>query len=271
MLPLSPDRVDVVAARVYALILGSKRLQPMLLPNGLPTSPYEILDYDVTLTIHDVEGMRATFERSQEVRFLQQGVAGVLDHAWGTGVAMSGYHNDAGGLEDSFRDDGRQHMVIALKRAMGLGERLKFRVARSTMASFATEEQRWMDTTIDHPIWRLRVGVTFPRERPVQSAVIEHAGGRVSLPVQRLRDERTAVHFVTPAARAYVPYVIRCGERERRAGQAHHPRKEPSETVSAAAFVACWASTHLHPLWTSSHQNESHSQAQLTVDACFSP
>jgi phosphoribosylformylglycinamidine synthase len=35
------------------------------------TSPDEVLDYDATLTLHDPTGMRATFARTEWIRFLQ--------------------------------------------------------------------------------------------------------------------------------------------------------------------------------------------------------
>src|SRR3954471_9681415 len=89
----------VVSARIYATILTSPQLKRMLLPEGLTQSPYEILDYHVRLILHDVPGMRATFFRSQKVRFRQRGVSALLDHAWGSGVVMTGYHNDAGPIE----------------------------------------------------------------------------------------------------------------------------------------------------------------------------
>lgn len=200
---------EVVSARVYALILMSKRLKRMLLPEGLVCSPYEILDYRVTLVLHDTAGMRATFERVQEVRFLQAGVAGVLDHAWGTGVVITSYHNDAGTLEDSFADQGRRHMVIALKRPMAAGETLRFNVARTTMACFAQEQQQWMETTIDHPIRRMSVGVLFPRERPVRSARLHLGDDQEPLRISRLADGRTVVRLRSRKPHAHQPYLIR--------------------------------------------------------------
>src|SRR5687767_3151555 len=95
---------EVVSARVYAQILTSPRLQRKLLPQGLVSSPYEILDYNVTLTLHDRRGARATFRRRQEVRFLQDGVGGMLDHVWGHGVLVTNYQTDVGRLEDTIRD-----------------------------------------------------------------------------------------------------------------------------------------------------------------------
>ena len=60
----------------------------MLLPEGILASPYEVLDYDATLTLGDTKGIKADFQRTETVRFLQSGVAGILDHVWGDGVAL---------------------------------------------------------------------------------------------------------------------------------------------------------------------------------------
>lgn len=203
------EPAQVISSRLYALMLSSKRLQQMLLPHGVPTSPYEILDYQVTLQLHDTDGMRATFARTQEVRFLQDGVAGVLDHAWGSGVVLTSYDNDAGTIADSFADEGRHHFVIGLRRSMGRGDRLTFRVARTTMACFATEDQWWMDTTIDHPIARLRKRIVFPKKRPCLSATIAYEGRTISLPIRRLASGKTLVQVDVGRPRADTPYVIR--------------------------------------------------------------
>ncbi|MCL5736267.1 MAG: hypothetical protein M1274_11875, partial [Actinobacteria bacterium] len=127
---------SLVSARIYALILTSPRLKKTLLPEGLITNPYEVLNNQNTLRLEDVKGMIATFQRTQEVRFLQDGVAGFLDHFWGDGVPLTSYRNEAGRLEDSFKDEGRRHVVIGLKRPMARGETLKFDVVRRAMAEF---------------------------------------------------------------------------------------------------------------------------------------
>jgi len=203
------ESYDVVSARLYAQILTSPRLKDMLLPEGILRSPYEILDYRLRLTLHDREGMRATFRRSQTIRFLQAGVSGILDHAWGSGIVMTTYYNDAGCLADSFRDEGRRHMVVRLKRAMGPGEMLTFHVERTTMASFVAEDQWWMETTIDHPIRNLSVEVVFPRTRAPLYALLDHSGDERSMPVHWRADGRYQVRFDLGAADAHAPYFIR--------------------------------------------------------------
>ena len=41
---------------------------------------------DITLTLHDGKGLHATLERRERIRFLQEGVSAILDHAWGDGA-----------------------------------------------------------------------------------------------------------------------------------------------------------------------------------------
>lgn len=44
-----------------------------LLPEGLSASPYDVLEFDATLTLHDPQGMRATFARTQRLRVCRRG------------------------------------------------------------------------------------------------------------------------------------------------------------------------------------------------------
>src|SRR5438046_835864 len=111
-----PTRVPVVSAAGYGRILTSPRLARVLVPEGMWTSPYEVLDYTFTLTLHDTRGSRAMFARKQNVRFLQAGVGAILDHAWGDGVLVTGYQHSAGAVLDAFRDEDQRHLVVALPR-----------------------------------------------------------------------------------------------------------------------------------------------------------
>jgi len=198
----------VVSARVFALLLTSPRLRRLLLPQDPLASPYEVLEYDATLILHDPKGLRATFARRQAVRFLQDGVAAILDHFWGDGVLLTAYHHGAGKVADSFADAGRRHLVIRLRRPMRRGETLAFTVSRRALVGF-TQNREWLETAIDHPIRRLRQRILFPRERPCRRAALHYAGVRVPLPVVRLADGRTLVRYALPQARADTPYLVR--------------------------------------------------------------
>jgi hypothetical protein len=71
-------------------------------------TPYEVLDYQGTLTLIDPEGGRAVFHRTEQIRFVQDGVSAILDHFWGDGVALTDYRNSAGRLAESFSDGDRR-------------------------------------------------------------------------------------------------------------------------------------------------------------------
>jgi hypothetical protein len=173
MLSLTPPAVQptttVVSPRVYGLIVDQPDLLRRLLPEGLGTSPYEILDYHATLTLLDPQGSEAVFRRTQRIRFLQEGVASILDHLWGDGVQVAGYDHTAGPIRESFHDGGVRHLVIDLPRPMRRGETYAFSVARTARASF-TQPEEWLETTIDHPITTFHQQIYFPKERSCQQA-----------------------------------------------------------------------------------------------------
>jgi hypothetical protein len=126
MFDAAAEQSPIVSAPIYWLILTSPQLRQMILPQGLVSSPYEILDYQSTLILHDPQRVHATFHRAPQIRFLQDGVSAILDHAWGDGVVVTSYTNGAGRIKDSFRDAGRRHLVIGLPRHMRKGEGLSF-------------------------------------------------------------------------------------------------------------------------------------------------
>ncbi len=180
----------------------------MLLPQGLLPSPYEILSYESTLILHDASGNKATVKRNQQVRFLQDGIAGMLDHVWGDGVALTAYHNEAGVLRDLFLDEGKRHLVVGFKRPMCRGEMLTFRVERTAMVGFTGDEE-WLETTIDHPTAHLSRSIVFPKERPCLQANLDCEGHEHPLPIRVLAGGRTLVGFHIAKPRVETPYTIR--------------------------------------------------------------
>jgi hypothetical protein len=204
----SPSAADVVSLKTYARILTSPHLGGRILPEGLRVTPYEILDYEGTLILSDAQGGRAVFRRTQQIRFLQEGVAAILDHFWGDGVSLTDYANTAGQLADSFSDGGRHHLAIDLARPMHRGEQLAFDVERTALASFSADDE-WLETTIDHPIHRLGQRVIFPADRPCQHAELATPDGIIPLQPVRLGDGRTALRFTVPHPKADTPYLVR--------------------------------------------------------------
>ncbi len=197
----------VVSPTLYALILTSPRLRQVLIPQGLLSSPYEVLNYQSTLTLHDSKGAKATFDRTQQIRFLQNGVSAILDHAWGNGILITNYHNSAGSLEDSFKDEGCRHLVIKLSRKMSKGEALQFEVERTMMEGFLGG-QDWWEINIDHPVHHLQQAIVFPKARPCQKAVLYKGDEQMELPIVRLTDGRVIVRFVVAKPLADTAYKV---------------------------------------------------------------
>lgn len=193
---------------MYQLLMGSQKWGKALLPQGLISSPYEVLDYDATLTIFDAHGCKATFNRTQQVRFLQQGVEAIMDHAWGDGVLVTNYHHSAGLVKDSFKDQGYRHLIVGLKRPMSKGEILKFSVERKAMVGFLKSEE-WLETRVDHPIDRLRRTILFPKDRPCQRAVLEIGAAELVMPIIQLLNGQTLVRFTIVPPTPGTPYIIR--------------------------------------------------------------
>jgi len=167
-----------------------------------------VLDYDATLTLDGRRGIRATFARRQTIRFQQDQVGAILDHAWGDGVLLTDYQTDAGTLIDSLSGDGRHHLVVALSRRMDRGDTLSFRVRRTALATFLNHEE-WLETTVDHPVRRLRRRIIFPMDRPCQAAALHVAGRMLPLGMQHLADGRTVVTADIPHPIAHLAYTVR--------------------------------------------------------------
>ena len=203
-----PDPTPIVSPRVYALILTSPRLARQLLPEGFICSPYQVLDYDITLVLEDTRGSEAVYRRRQRIQFQQDGVAAILDHFWGDGVTTAGYATTAGRIADTFKDGNRHHLVIGLKRPMRRGEILEFTVERRTLGAF-TQVEEWSETAIDHPIARLSQVVRFPKARPCQTAQLEYPGGESPLHGLETREGTTEIGLRIPKPRTDTPYLIR--------------------------------------------------------------
>jgi hypothetical protein len=203
-----PPITQVISPRIYGLIADSPDLRARLVPGGLVGSPYEILDYQATLVLVDPQGRQAIFRRTQQIRFLQDGVSAILDHLWGDGVTVSRYRNTAGPIGESFKDAGVRHLVIDLERPMGRGETLGFEVERTAMAGF-TRPDEWLETTFDHAISQFGQQVIFPNWRPCQWA--ELIVGYQVEPLQpiRLPDGRTLLQFAITRPQTDLPLTLR--------------------------------------------------------------
>lgn len=198
----------LLSAAVIRQLRDAPTLRTAIFPGGLLTSPYRVLRYQSTVTLETASGSIATIRRHQDVVFLHDGVAAVLDHVWGDGVPLTAYDHSAGTLEETLRDGRRRHLVIGLRRRARRGDRRTFAVERIAMAGFLQRDE-YVDTIIDHPADHLSREILFPRARPCQKAFLIAGAVRLPLPVQHAPDGRTIVRFTAHAPIQDLCYRIR--------------------------------------------------------------
>ena len=78
-------------AQVIRNILDSLTLAERLRDRLSYHVTYEILDYNATLDIRDAVGEETTITRREVIRFLQDNVVAIHDHAWGDGDIFAEY------------------------------------------------------------------------------------------------------------------------------------------------------------------------------------
>lgn len=83
---------------------------------------YEILDYDSTLEIVDPKGEKAVLTRREVVRFLQDNVVAIHDHAWGDGKLFAKYSCQPGVPVDFYEDGSKYNVLISLRETKNRGE-----------------------------------------------------------------------------------------------------------------------------------------------------
>lgn len=155
---------------------------------------YEILRYDVTLTLLDPDGKQAILERRERVRFLQNNVVALFDHAWGEGQLFVGYRVTPGRVADRFRVGSRYNTLISLRDTKHRGDTLTYQMRRRIIDGFQNKEE-WFEAEVDHPTHRLKVSIIFPKERPCREISVVQTGTNQRIPipkrsVQQRRDGR---------------------------------------------------------------------------------
>lgn len=162
--------------------------------------PYEILDFDSTLTLHDPRGERATLEKVEQVRFLQDGVVAFCDHVWGDGE-VGEYSCSPGVPVDKYSDGHRTNVLVSLREAKSKGDLITFRSTRQ-LHDALTGAEEWLETEVDHPTRHLRLAVVFPKERRPFRLNVERNGASEALELngerlQTLADGQTKVVWQT--------------------------------------------------------------------------
>jgi len=132
---------------------------------------YEILDYDSTLEILDPNGGKAILTRREAIRFLQNNVVAIHDHAWGDGDIFADYHCQPGVPVDFYEDGSKHNILISLRETKDRGDVIELWVQRAIEHGLI-KNQEWLETEIDHWMKHLKLSIIFPQKRPCQRATL---------------------------------------------------------------------------------------------------
>lgn len=99
---------------------------------------FEVLSYDATLEIKDATGDEATLTRRETIRFLQDNVVALHDHAWGNGELFADYHCRPGVPVDFYEDGSKHNVLISLRETKNRGDVMDLWIQRVVRGGLAT-------------------------------------------------------------------------------------------------------------------------------------
>jgi len=141
---------------------------------------YEVLNFEYSLELLDIEGREAVIRKREVVRFLQDNIIAYQDQAWGDGDIFAEYKCSPGIPVDSYLEGNRYRVLISLRETKNCGDVEEFHIERHIHGGFA-KAQSYFQNKIDHCTRRISIGVVFPKERPPRQAVlIEHNANRTT-------------------------------------------------------------------------------------------
>ena len=132
---------------------------------------YAILDHDSTLELVDREGEKAILTRRQVVRFLQDNVVAIHDHAWGDGELFAEYKCQPGVPVDIYEDGSKHNVLISLRETKNRGDVIELWIERGISRGFLAQDE-WFETEIDHWMKKLKLSIIFPKARHCRRATL---------------------------------------------------------------------------------------------------
>ena len=130
-----------------------------------------MLSHHTTLELLEPRGNEAIVRRTETVRFLQNHVAAITDHAWGDGEIFAEYDCSPGKPADFFQDGSRHTVLISLREIKNRGDELTFEIRRRIVGGFREVSESW-ETDVYHRIRHLSVRIVFPKTRPCSRATV---------------------------------------------------------------------------------------------------
>ncbi len=177
------------------------------------TGIYEVLDYQMTLDIHDSKGKNATFSKIEKVKFLQDNIIAYQDQAWGDGNILNNYRCSPGNPVDIYRVGFKNYILISLQHVKNRGDKEEFKINWNITNGFLKPIGFW-ETIISHVTQRIGVQVIFPENRPpIKWFIIESNLQRIfdlgREALSQLPDRRWQLSWEKKNPRLFENYILR--------------------------------------------------------------
>ena len=163
------SRLDALVLVRY-LMQGAQAVRRRL-ARGREQGIYDVLQHHTILELKDTRGEVAVVKRQQKVRFLQNHVAAITDHAWGDGEIFAEYECSPGVPVDYYQDGSRYTVLISLRETKSRGDVLKLVIRRKIAGGFCTSNECW-ETEVYHRTRHLSVAIIFPQGRRCRRATV---------------------------------------------------------------------------------------------------
>jgi len=174
---------------------------------------YEVLDYETTLELQDRKGNKASLQKLEKVRYLQDHILAYQDQAWGDGKILLNYRCAPGVPVDIYRSGYKTHILISLREVKKKGDIDEFNIEWGIKNGFLRKTGFW-STEISQRTKRIIVQVIFPKSRPPSvSWMIEKNIQRTHLldgnTKKRLPDGRWMIRWEKNHPRLYEQYILK--------------------------------------------------------------
>ena len=142
----------------------------------------------LTLTSRS-KGEKAILTRREVVRFLQDNVVAIHDHAWGDGELFAKYSCQPGVPVDFYEDGSKHNILISLRETKNRGDVVEFWIERVIKGGLLKQHE-WFETEVDHWMRKLKLSIVFPEGSHCRRATLSRRStGKTTL----LRQEHFAL------------------------------------------------------------------------------
>ena len=191
------------------LIKFGKKLMRGFSGEGL----YEVLDVKMKLVLHDRKGKRATYQKEETIRYLQNRILAIEDLAWGEGDILSSYKTTLGKPVDFYKTGHKTTIVISLRGMRNKGDEDHFVIERKILNGFTRKSEFW-EFEINHRTQRAQFEIEFPKSRRPTSIRLFEFNSRKEITLskelyQKLPDGRMRLKIKVRKPRLYERYIVK--------------------------------------------------------------